>query len=77
MADKETKIFINHIDKFDPWKDAIKYTEEDKKRFLDLLVASVEPSVLLKNAINKLSEEDQQKFKEILDKIIKNIMDDR
>lgn len=76
MADKETKIFINHIDKFDPWKDAINYTEEDKKRFIENLEASIKPNSLLKKAIDKLSEEDRQKFKEILDKIIKNIMEE-
>ena len=33
---KETKIFINHIDKYDVMKD-INFTEEDKKKFLEYL----------------------------------------
>lgn len=37
MKDKETKIFINHIDKFDPTKDKFNFSDEDKQYFIETL----------------------------------------
>ena len=55
------KMFINHIDKFDPCKDCINISEEDQKRFLEALANPAEPN----EALKKLFEGYAEKLKEL------------
>ena len=45
---EKEKIFINHIDKYDPMQN-INFIEEDQKRFLEALVNAPEPNKALKD----------------------------
>ena len=72
MEDKETKFFINHIDKFDPCKDAINITEEDQKRFLDLLKNPPKANKALRDLISPMYEmiADENELKWFFDHVI-------
>ena len=60
MEDKETKIFINHIDRVDP-SQYINITEEEEKRFLEALANPAEPN----EALKKLFDGYAEKLKEL------------
>ena len=72
MEDKETKIFINHIDKWDVMQN-INFTEEDQKKFIESLVNTPEANEELKKLFENLSTEDKQKLKDFIEKNYKNI----
>ena len=72
MEDKETKIFINHIDKWDVMQN-INFTEEDQKKFIESLANIPEANEELKKLFENLSTEDKQKLKDFIEKNYKNI----
>lgn len=68
MENKEVKIFIEHIDKFDLTKDYILITEEDKKRFLEALLNPPHANEELKKLLTSLTDEEKNKIKDYLEK---------
>jgi len=59
---EKEKIFINHIDKYDPMQN-INFIEEDQKKFLEALANPAEPNKALKDLMspmyNMIADEDE------------------
>jgi len=53
MEDRETKFFINHIDKWDIMQN-INFTEEDQKKFLEALANAPEANKALKDLMSPM-----------------------